>query len=97
MPGQGGYLVSLLTESALLGRLLGAGVCHAHSLTQAGKIGQRLWISNSTTAGFRISLRDEIQFCYTKQDAFATVCSLRGGHFFRPDSSPPFLPAVLFA
>jgi hypothetical protein len=38
--------------------------------------------------------RDEIQFCYTKQDAFATVCSLRGGHFFRPDSSPPFLPAV---
>ncbi len=32
--------------------------------------------------------------CYTVDDAFATVSSSRGGHFFRPDSSPPFLPAV---
>jgi hypothetical protein len=31
---------------------------------------------------------------YTISSAFATVCSSRGGHFFRPDSSPPFLPAV---
>ena len=35
--------------------------------------------------------------CYTVRDAIATVCSSRGGHFLRPDSSPPFLPAVLFA
>jgi len=64
-------------------------------MTQAGKTGQRLWISNCTTASFRISLRDEIQFCYTKQDAFATVCSSRGGRFldqiYLRLSCPPFI------
>jgi hypothetical protein len=32
--------------------------------------------------------------CYNVFDAFATVCLSRGGHFFRPDSSPHLLPAV---
>ena len=32
--------------------------------------------------------------CYNHFDAFATVCWSRGGRLFRPDSSPPFLPAV---
>jgi hypothetical protein len=34
-----------------------------------------------------------VLFCYNGHDAFATVCSSRGGRF-RPDLSPPFLPAV---
>jgi hypothetical protein len=33
------------------------------------------------------------RLCYNPYSAFATVCSSRGGRL-RPDSSPPFLPAV---
>ena len=69
---RGGCLLSFPVDrlGAVISRVWCASLPCPLSLTQAGEIGYRLWLSNCTRAGFRIFPRDEISSAILNKTLF---------------------------